>query len=95
MEAVIAELDETLAKITPDYVTISGSGEPTLHNELGRLIAYVKEKTSAKVAVLTNGSLLSTARGQGRDTCLKRTWSCRLSPPCERRFSGQCVGPTT
>jgi hypothetical protein len=30
----------------------------SLHVELGRAIAYVKEKTSAKVAVLTNGSLL-------------------------------------
>jgi wyosine [tRNA(Phe)-imidazoG37] synthetase (radical SAM superfamily) len=58
VEAVIAELDETLAKGKPDYVTFSGSGEPTLHVELGRLVAYVKERTSAKVAVLTNGSLL-------------------------------------
>jgi wyosine [tRNA(Phe)-imidazoG37] synthetase (radical SAM superfamily) len=58
VEAVIAELDETLTKVKPDYVTFSGSGEPTLHVELGRLIAYVKERTGAKVAVLTNGSLL-------------------------------------
>jgi wyosine [tRNA(Phe)-imidazoG37] synthetase (radical SAM superfamily) len=58
VETVIAELDETLAKVRPDYVTFSGSGEPTLHVELGRLIAYVKERTAAKVAVLTNGSLL-------------------------------------
>jgi wyosine [tRNA(Phe)-imidazoG37] synthetase (radical SAM superfamily) len=54
----MAELDETLAKVKPDYVTFSGSGEPTLHVELGRLIAYVKERTNAKAAVLTNGSLL-------------------------------------
>jgi len=58
VEAVIAELDETLTKVKPDYVTFSGSGEPTLHVELGRLLAYVKERTGAKVAVLTNGSLL-------------------------------------
>jgi wyosine [tRNA(Phe)-imidazoG37] synthetase (radical SAM superfamily) len=58
VEAVMAELDEALAKVTPDYVTFSGSGEPTLHVELGRLIAYVKARTGAKVAVLTNGSLL-------------------------------------
>ena len=58
VEAVIAELEETLAKVKPDYVTFSGSGEPTLHSELGRLIAYVKEKTGARAAVLTNGSLL-------------------------------------
>ena len=58
VEAVLAELDETLAKVQPDYVTFSGSGEPTLHAGLGQLIAYVKERTRAKVAVLTNGSLL-------------------------------------
>jgi wyosine [tRNA(Phe)-imidazoG37] synthetase (radical SAM superfamily) len=58
VEEVMAELDETLAKVKPDYVTFSGSGEPTLHVELGRLIAYVKERSGAKVAVLTNGSLL-------------------------------------
>jgi len=69
MEAVIAELDEMLAKGKPDYVTFSGSGEPTLHVELGRAIAYVKEKTSAKVAVLTNGSLLY--RPEVRERLLK------------------------
>jgi len=68
-EAVLAELDEALAKVKPDYVTFSGSGEPTLHVELGRLIAYVKERTGAKVAVLTNGSLLY--RPEVRERLLK------------------------
>jgi wyosine [tRNA(Phe)-imidazoG37] synthetase (radical SAM superfamily) len=69
VEAVMAELDETLAKVKPDYVTFSGSGEPTLHAELGRLIAHVKEKSGAKVAVLTNGSLL--CRPKVRERLLK------------------------
>lgn len=68
-DAVIAELDETLAKVKPDYVTFSGSGEPTLHVELGRLIAYVKERTGARAAVLTNGSLLH--RPEVRETLLQ------------------------
>jgi len=68
-EAVLAELNETLAKVKPDYVTFSGSGEPTLHVGLGRLIAYVKERTGAKVAVLTNGSLLY--RPEVRERLLK------------------------
>jgi wyosine [tRNA(Phe)-imidazoG37] synthetase (radical SAM superfamily) len=42
----------------PDYVTFSGSGEPTLYAELGELIADIKTLTSAPVAVITNGSLL-------------------------------------
>jgi len=69
VEAVLAELNETLAKVKPDYVTFSGSGEPTLHVGLGRLIAYVKERTGAKVAVLTNGSLLY--RPEVRERLLK------------------------
>jgi wyosine [tRNA(Phe)-imidazoG37] synthetase (radical SAM superfamily) len=69
VDAVLAELDETLAKVRPDYVTFSGSGEPTLHVELGRLISYVKERTGARVAVLTNGSLLY--RPEVRERLLK------------------------
>lgn len=44
----------------PDYITFSGSGEPTLNNTIGRVIAYIKtHRPDIKVAVLTNGSLLS------------------------------------
>jgi len=43
----------------PDYITMSGSGEPTLYLEIGELIAAIKEMTDVPVAVLTNGSLLS------------------------------------
>ncbi|MDP8221730.1 MAG: radical SAM protein [Candidatus Lernaella stagnicola] len=41
-----------------DYVTFSGSGEPTLHSGIGVLIRGVKKLTDTPVAVLTNGSLL-------------------------------------
>ena len=41
-----------------DYVTFAGSGEPTLHSQLGNLIDWVKATDKHKVAVLTNGSLL-------------------------------------
>ncbi len=44
----------------PDYVTFSGSGEPTLSPEIGRVIGYIKErKPDIRVAVLTNATLLS------------------------------------
>jgi len=42
----------------PDYITLSGSGEPTLHSGIGELIGSVKKQTNIPVAVLTNGSLL-------------------------------------
>lgn len=41
-----------------DYLSLSGSGEPTLHSQIGRLIRQIKEITPLPVAVITNGSLL-------------------------------------
>lgn len=42
-----------------EYITLSGSGEPTLNSRLGELIAEIKKLTPLKIAVLTNASLLS------------------------------------
>jgi len=56
---LLRELRAKLAAIpSPDYVTLSGSGEPTLHAGIARIIAGVKEMTETPVAVLTNGALL-------------------------------------
>ncbi len=58
-EKVWAELEARFAEgVEMDYVTFSGSGEPTLHTGLGTLIARLKDRTPYRVAVLTNGSLL-------------------------------------
>jgi len=55
---VIAEVRRRLAAgARPDWLTLSGSGEPTLYGRLGELIAGLKE-FGIPVAVLTNGSLL-------------------------------------
>mgnify|MGYP006287305163 CR=1 FL=1 len=42
-----------------DWITIVGSGEPTLNSEVGEVIRRVKGLTDIPVAVITNGSLLS------------------------------------
>lgn len=42
-----------------DYITFSGSGEPTLNTQIGDLVRKIKKITSIPVAVLTNSSLLS------------------------------------
>jgi len=57
VDTVIAELKGKLAS-KPDYITLSGSGEPTLYKQTGELIGQIKQITSVPVAVLTNGSLL-------------------------------------
>ena len=58
LQDVLRELKESLQRITPDFVTFSGSGEPTLHSGIGEAIAFLKRESDLKVAVLTNGSLL-------------------------------------
>jgi wyosine [tRNA(Phe)-imidazoG37] synthetase (radical SAM superfamily) len=67
---VLTELREKLAEgVQADYITISGSGEPTLHAQLGKLIYGVKEITSIPVAILTNGTLLY--RKEVRSDCAR------------------------
>jgi wyosine [tRNA(Phe)-imidazoG37] synthetase (radical SAM superfamily) len=56
---VLSELRSSLSEGSlPDYVTLSGSGEPTLHSRLEELILGIKNLTRIPLAVLTNGSLL-------------------------------------
>jgi len=43
----------------PDYITFSGSGEPTLNINIGEIISFVKHKRpDIPIAVLTNGTML-------------------------------------
>jgi len=43
----------------PDFITFSGSGEPTLNSRIGEVIRYVRQlRASVPIAVLTNGSML-------------------------------------
>jgi wyosine [tRNA(Phe)-imidazoG37] synthetase (radical SAM superfamily) len=58
VDAVVNEVKEKLKKVSPpDYITLSGSGEPTLHSRIGDIISGIKEISDVPVAVLTNGSL--------------------------------------
>ena len=65
LDRIVAQLPERLTS-QPDYITLSGSGEPTLYSRVGELIARIKTLTDVPVAVLTNGSLLwqEALRGQ-------------------------------
>lgn len=58
LQDVLRELERNLERMSPDFVTFSGSGEPTLHEGIGEAIAFVKRRSNLRVAVLTNGSLL-------------------------------------
>ena len=57
LDDVVRELKMRLES-RPDYITLSGSGEPTLYSRMDELIDAIKTMTEIPVAVLTNGSLL-------------------------------------
>jgi len=51
-------IDAALPKPGIDVVSFSGSGEPTLHQDLGQFIERVKARCSTPVAVITNATLI-------------------------------------
>ena len=58
-DTVLAEIAEILSQEKNiEYITFSGSGEPTLNKDIGKLILGIKEITTIPIAVLTNGTLL-------------------------------------
>jgi len=56
-QKIIENVRRALPETSPDYVTVSGSGEPTLHSKLADIIEAIKSITDIPVALLTNGSL--------------------------------------
>lgn len=56
---VARELKQVLeAGEAPDYISLAGSGEPTLNSGIGEMITRIKDLTDIPMAVITNGSLL-------------------------------------
>ena len=57
---ILAELEKILTgSKTIDYITLSGSGEPTLNSKTGEIIRGIKKMTAIPVAVITNATLLT------------------------------------
>ena len=56
--ARLAQELEAVRGISADYVTFSGTGEPTLASNLGQAIKLVKSILPLPVAILTNSSLM-------------------------------------
>lgn len=59
IKEVEKEIKEVLKDVKPDYVTFSGSGEPTLSKDLGKIIDWIKDNTDVKVCLITNSLLLN------------------------------------
>jgi wyosine [tRNA(Phe)-imidazoG37] synthetase (radical SAM superfamily) len=59
IEKMRIDLVNALSKTSPDVITFSGMGEPTLARNLGRVIDVVREITSLPLVILTNSSLVN------------------------------------
>ncbi len=61
LDEVYEELNDYLEKKPGlDYITFSGSGEPTLHSGIGKVVKFLKKKyPSYKLCLLTNSTLLN------------------------------------
>ena len=70
IEPILSELQEIVSEgQKSDFITIAGSGEPTLNMGLGKLIESMKEITDIPIALLTNGTLFY--RDDVRRECVK------------------------
>nr|WP_314656511.1 radical SAM protein [uncultured Fusobacterium sp.] len=61
MNEILNEIQYVLKDIRPDYITFSGSGEPTLSLDLGNISKAIKEelKYKGKICLITNSLLLA------------------------------------
>ncbi len=61
MNEILNEIQSVLKDIKPDYITFSGSGEPTLSLDLGNISKAIKEdlKYKEKICLITNSLLLA------------------------------------
>lgn len=61
MNEILEEISTVLKDIKPDYITFSGSGEPTLSLDLGNISRAIKEdlKYQGKICLITNSLLLA------------------------------------
>ena len=61
MNEILNEIQSVLEDIKPDYVTFSGSGEPTLSLDLGNISKAIKEdlKYKVEICLITNSLLLA------------------------------------
>ncbi|OGC04309.1 hypothetical protein A2276_06890 [candidate division WOR-1 bacterium RIFOXYA12_FULL_43_27] len=55
---IIKEFDSLPKELYIDYITFSGSGEPTLASNLAEVAGEIKKRSKVPIALLTNSSLL-------------------------------------
>ena len=58
IDKVEEEVKNALGKATPDVITLSGMGEPTLAENIGETIQVIRKLTELPLAILTNSTMM-------------------------------------
>ena len=84
VEDIVEELG-SLPSLEIDYITFSGTGEPTLAENLGDMIKAIKKIRNEKIAVLTNSSLMHREDVQ-KDLFTADFVVAKLDTPMQKAF---------
>ena len=82
---VIKEISNLPPDLKIDYITFSGTGEPTLASNLGELIKKIKGLRREKIAVITNSSLMNN-KAVREELALADFVIAKLDAPNEEMF---------
>jgi len=74
IDMVLSELEEWLKKDgRADYITLSGSGEPTLHSRFGEVLEFIRKNSAIPAVLLTNGTMLHLPEVRDAAACANVT----------------------
>ena len=59
LDEILGELTDWLqSRAEADYITLAGSGEPTLHSRFGEILRFIRKRSSIPTALLSNGTTM-------------------------------------
>jgi len=85
IEELRKEVIDTLKIVTPDVITFSGMGEPTIANNLEQAIRTIRKITNIPLAILTNSSLMNN-KNVMKSLCMLDIVVAKLDAPNEKLF---------
>jgi len=69
-DIVLSELKDWLNKDgRADYITLSGSGEPTLHSRFGEVLEFIRSNSKIPAVLLSNGTMLNLPEVRDAAAC--------------------------
>ena len=85
IEKMRKEVIDTLRIVSPDVITFSGMGEPTIAKNLDQAIRTIRKITNIPLAILTNSTLMNN-KNVIESLCMLNVVVAKLDAPNEKLF---------